>query len=149
MQHPCQSGNERLSRFSIRRLWGPVSLMVVISLFSGTPGVQLGEWSFIGIDKLGHLLVFGLLGVAWLRVLMAQAGTHFQALVLAVALTTAFGAFDELHQYLNPDRYFEWADLLADFSGALLAGTLYWRWSLFRSVLEVKIRPPAILRSSD
>ncbi|MEX0331341.1 MAG: VanZ family protein [Puniceicoccaceae bacterium] len=130
-------------------LWGPVSLMLAISLFSGTPGVQLGQWSFIGIDKLGHLLVFGLLGVAWLRVLNNYVSNKGWALFLAVALTTAFGALDELHQYLNPDRYFEWADLLADFSGALLAGTLYWRWSLFQSVLEVKIRQPSVLRSAD
>lgn len=123
--------------------------MVTISVFSGTPGVQLGAWSFTGVDKLGHLLVFGLLGVAWFRGLQAFGLTGLRALVGAVALTTAFGALDEAHQYLNPDRYFEWADLLADFSGALLAGFLYWQWPLFRWVLEVKIRPPVVLRSTD
>ena len=123
--------------------------MVAVSLFSGTPGVQLGEWSFIGVDKLGHLLVFGLLGVAWLRCLEAFGYKGFTALALSVALTTAFGLADELHQYHNPMRYFEWADLAADFAGSLLAGFLYWRWRLFRSVLEIKFSRATVLRSAD
>jgi VanZ family protein len=133
----------------IRKLWGPILLMVAISLFSGSAGVQLEGWSFVGIDKLGHLAVFGLLGVAWVRWLLQMGYGQAMVFLLAVVLTTLFGFSDELHQYLNPLRTFEWADLMADFSGAAIASALYLKTPFFKSFLELKIVDFGRLRSSD
>jgi hypothetical protein len=123
--------------------------MTAISLFSGSAGVQLGDWSFVGIDKLGHLAVFGLLGIAWTRALQPLRKPANGTWLLAVCLTGGFGLLDELHQYTNPLRYFEWADLLADIAGAALAAGLYLKAGPFRRLLEVDLRAVLRLRSAD
>lgn len=129
------------------RLWVPLFMMAGISLLSGSAGVQLGSWSFVGMDKLGHLVIFGLLGIAWARCLPLGAEHRLGTLLVATGLTAFFGLLDELHQYTNPLRYFEWADLVADFAGALLAATAYLYLAPLQALLEVKIRRPARLNS--
>lgn len=124
-------------------------MMVVISLFSGSAGVQLGDWSFVGIDKLGHLAVFGLLGIAWCRVLRPFRASPQGTWLLAVCLTGGFGLLDELHQYANPLRYFEWADLLADVAGAALAAGIYQAIPSVRTLLELDLRAVLRLRSPE
>ena len=123
--------------------------MAAISLFSGSAGVQLEGWFFVEIDKIGHLAVFGLLGVAWVRWLLPAGYSKAKVFLLAVGLTTLFGFSDELHQYPNPLRTFEWADLIADFSGAAIASALYLRAPFFKSFLEIKIVDFGRLRSSE
>jgi len=119
----------------MKRIWVPVFMMLGISILSGSSGVQTGPISFVGIDKLGHFIVFGLLGIAWIRTFNRQ-GTGFG---LAVVLTTLFGLLDEWHQFYNPERYFEWADLAADFIGAVVFSTSYCRIPALRKVLEREI----------
>jgi len=136
-------------RVDLSRLWVPVFIMVGISILSGSAGIQTGGWSFVGMDKLGHLVVFGLLGIAWFRCFDNENVPGRTRLLYAIALTTAFGMADEAHQYHNPSRTFEWADLLADFIGAVLAGTLYWRVSALRNLLEVKLGQVSRLPSSS
>ena len=126
-------------RLQLQRLWVPLFMMVGISILSGTAGVQMGSWSFVGIDKLGHLVVFGLLGISWARVPETGHGSRMGILAAAVLLTTGFGLVDELHRYQNPLRYFEWADLAADFAGALVAAALYLGNPRLRGLLERKI----------
>jgi VanZ family protein len=115
-------------------------MMVGISLLSGSAGVQMGPLSFAGIDKLGHLVVFGLLGIAWARCLLSAAWSRPRRLVTAVLLTTLFGLADEVHQYTNPQRYFEWADLTADFVGALLATGAYLWIQPLQALLELNFK---------
>jgi hypothetical protein len=122
------------------RLWVPLFMMVGISLLSGSAGVQMGPLSFTGIDKLGHLVVFGLLGIAWARCLPAAAWTRPRRLLAATLLATLFGLLDEIHQFTNPERYFEWADLAADFLGALLASGAYLWIGPLQALLEVNFK---------
>ena len=121
-------------------------MMLGISFLSGSAGVQMGPLSFVGVDKLGHLVVFGLLGVAWVRCFPPTAG-HFRRLILATALTAGFGLLDELHQYTNPERLFEWGDLAADFLGGLLATAAYLHIPALQALLEVKFKPFGRLKS--
>lgn len=121
------------------RLWVPVFMMVGISLLSGTAGPQVGSLSFTGMDKVGHLVVFALLGIAWARCLRLEHFTKATSWLLAVGLSTAFGLMDELHQYTNPVRLFEWGDLFADFLGACLGAALYLRVKRLRELLEMRI----------
>ncbi|NDV62512.1 hypothetical protein G0Q06_08625 [Puniceicoccales bacterium CK1056] len=143
---PTTAFSESLLAHAImHRAWVPVFMMIGISLLSGTAGVQVGAWSFVGIDKVGHFVVFGLLGIAWSRCLSSQLPAG-RRLLLATFLTTLFGFLDELHQFHNPERYFEWADLLADACGAfaLAASYLYIRpWQTF---LELDFRHFLLLR---
>lgn len=112
----------------------PIALALTVLNASGQ-GEVAGP-SFVGVDKLAHVLVFGLLAtlvarcpgpaLAWFPVLAAS----------------AFGGLDELRQSFTPGRFVELADWIADTSGALLAYLLYTRWTLYRTVLETPLRLP-------
>jgi VanZ family protein len=144
-----QDSEPASSRHAVRRsrLWVPLFMMVGISLLSGSAGVQMGPLSFTGIDKLGHLVVFGLLGIAWARCLSASAWSRRRRLLAATLLTTGFGLLDELHQFTNPQRYFEWADLAADFAGALFATAAYLWIGPLQALLEVNFKGAGRLMS--
>lgn len=139
MTKPAQPPASLSHRFHLKRLWVPVFVMSGISILSGTSGPQLGPVSFAGVDKLGHFIVFGLLGIAWARCFKGKPSKRFSRLVLAVVLTGLFGLLDELHQLQTPGRYFEWADLLADFMGALFWAASYLYLPRWRGFLEHKI----------
>ncbi|MEX0323393.1 MAG: VanZ family protein [Puniceicoccaceae bacterium] len=132
----------------LNRLWIPVFMMVGISILSGTAGVQVDSWSFVGIDKLAHFLVFGLLGIAWIRCLEGMTLSSPKKLLIAVGLTTLFGMADEFHQAHNPLRTFEWADAIADFVGAIFWVSCYIWIGFFRKLLEIKIYHFPRLRST-
>lgn len=135
--------------FVIKHLWAPFFIMIGISILSGSAGIQTGGWSFTGMDKVGHLVVFGMLGVAWIRCLDEHVMVQSRRWAVAVVLTVLFGLGDELHQYQNPLRTFEWADLLADLVGAMLATFLYLRYEWIQKILEFKIGESLRLRSAD
>ena len=42
-----------------------------------------------------------------------------------MAIIFSFGLTIEIVHYFHPYRYFEWADLLANFLGIILARTIY------------------------
>jgi hypothetical protein len=135
-------------RLDTGRIWVPLFMMTGISILSGSAGVQTGGWSFTGIDKLAHFLVFGLLGIAWARVFPAASFPAARRLFLATGLTFLFGLLDELHQYRNPLRTFEWADLAADLAGGLAWSALYIRVGAMRELMEIEFRQVLRLRSS-
>ncbi len=140
-------------RVRLKRLWAPVFIMVGISILSGSAGIQTKGWFFVGMDKVAHLLVFGMLGIAWIRCFNDQSVSRGTRLVYAILFTTAFGMIDELHQYHNPLRTFEWADLLADFTGSVLASGIYLSFAPIRGLLETEIgqylRLPFIKKNPD
>ena len=55
-------------------------------------------------------------------------------------LVSLFGITDEWHQSFTPGRAVEFADWVADTSGAVLAVTLYLRWGWYRRLLETPLR---------
>ncbi len=146
MQTVCQKQIKMKNFLMPGRLWAPVFMMAGISILSGTAGVSAGPLSFAGIDKLAHLLVFGLLSVAWVRTFPGEFLRPVHRLLLAVLATTLFGLADELHQLGNPLRTFEWADLGADFVGSLLGALGYLQISWWRAFLEVEIKDALRLR---
>jgi hypothetical protein len=131
--------NSFLDHAILPRVWVPVFMMIGISLLSGSAGVQVGAWSFVGIDKVGHFVVFGLLGIAWSRSLSTRLPAS-RRLLLATFLTALFGLLDELHQFHNPERYFEWADLLADAFGAFVLAASYLYLRPLQTFLELDFR---------
>lgn len=138
--NPFRSDLKKLrQRYVLGRIWVPAFMMLGISLLSGTAGVQMGSFSFVGVDKVGHFVVFGLLGIAWCRC-VAPCRARWTRLCLAILLTTGFGLLDELQQFHNPERYFEWADLLADACGAITASALYTYIMPLQQLLELDFR---------
>jgi VanZ family protein len=86
------------------------------------------------IDKIGHGLVYGLLAT-----LLVRNGFFFKRVWLAVVFVSLFGISDEWHQSFTPGRSVEFADWVADTSGATLAVALYAVWGWYRRLLETSI----------
>ncbi len=118
----------------------PIALALTVLNASGQ-GEVAGP-SFVGVDKLSHFLVFGLLATLVARC-PGPAVAWFP--VLAVS---AFGGLDEFRQSFTPGRFVEFADWVADTAGALVAYVLYTRWTLYRTVLETPLRLPGLRRST-
>jgi VanZ family protein len=77
-------------------------------------------------DKLGHSSLYGVFGVFIVHALTKPRGlTKISRGLLAVGLAAFYGATDEWHQSFVPGRTAEWADLLADFTGAALGVSAY------------------------
>lgn len=111
-------------------------MATTILFASGTAGPSLQPLDWLpSKDKLGHFLVFGLLATHLLRALPPRPGRA----VLVIAGVALFGLLDETRQRLRPDRFFEWADVVADALGAVVATTLYARSRRWRQVLSRRL----------
>lgn len=73
-------------------------------------------------DKVVHAIMFGgLCGVVSLGMRRSDRNASWWSLIaIPILFATAYGVTDEIHQTYVPDRTFEYADLLADFSGACI-----------------------------
>ena len=94
------------------------------------------------LDKVAHLSVFAAL--AWAMDLALQQnrpGLPMYKRHMVVFMAVSFwGATDEWHQSFTPGRSVEFADWLADTSGAALATLLYLHWGWYRRLLETPLR---------
>lgn len=117
---------------------GPVFLMATIFTFSGQANPNVPLPSFIGFDKLGHLLVFGLLATSILRSL-PDFLKPFHAFLIAWVATSLFGIADELHQSTTPGRTLDLYDWTADTLGAFIASFVYLYWPRYRKWLEWRV----------
>ncbi len=98
--------------------WVPVVLWIgVILTATSVPSVPAPRTT--GADKLGHFLLYFVLGVLTMRALWGSApiGRTVAGTIAALAI---FAAADEWHQRFIPRRSAEVADWIADISGASL-----------------------------
>jgi len=100
--------------------WATVMVVLVLSLLP--PGPHLPD---TGWDKSNHLLAFSVLAVLGLR---SYPGSP-AALLLGLL---AYGGLIEGLQSLTPDRFAEWADVVADAAGLFLGWGLAAGWSRWR-----------------
>lgn len=130
---PTPTTSDRPGSISNRAVLWPLVLMVVIFLASSQSKVAAPNVG--GIDKFGHFIVYGWLGVLWARVPWV---TRLKPLGVWSAVTVAslYGITDEFHQSFTPGRGVEVADWMADTVGALVAVTIYARWHGLRRWLE-------------
>ena len=91
-----------------------------------TPGI-LPEW--LPTDKIGHFGIFAVLGA-----FLYMAGL---SPLVAIAITSLYGVFDEIHQLFVPGRSTEVGDWVADTlggaAGVAVAHYLAGRWGLGRA----------------
>jgi VanZ family protein len=98
--------------------WGPAAIwaavLFLLSSVSDSPGV---DWLPIG-DKIGHLVLYGVMGaaLAWRRWSSRGRLTHYFYLVLGLL----YAVSDEWHQSFVPGRDASLLDLTADGLGLLL-----------------------------
>jgi len=99
--------------------------MGLIFFLSAQPKLPEVIFLFDGIDKLFHAGAYGVLG---LLVSYALGVSSRRAALVAVALSSLYGASDELHQYFVPGRSCDVFDWLADTSGAAVAVAMLGVW---------------------
>jgi VanZ family protein len=130
---PSSTISKPLGTISYRAVFWPLVLMAVIFFASSNSTIATPNVS--GIDKFGHFIVYGWLGVLWARV---QWVTRLKPLGVwsAVVIASLYGITDEFHQSFTPGRGVEFADWMADTVGALVAVTIYARWHGLRRWLE-------------
>lgn len=135
--HPLQS------RVLLWRWVYPAALGMMVVMASGRS--QMAAPSIVNIDKLGHFSIFGLLATLVLR----APGIRFWWMALLVV--SVFGASDEIRQSFTPGRFMEFADWVADTTGALVAVLLYTFWPWYRRLVERPLcfRWRAVLRPSS
>jgi len=106
------------------RFAAPVAVMAVLWWLSSTPdlGTGLEDWDLL-LRKAGHAAAYATLAVSWAWALGRE---H---LALALALTVAYAALDELHQSWVPTRHGSALDVALDVAGALLGLLALHRWS--------------------
>lgn len=98
-----------------------------------TSSVSLPSYS----DKLIHFIVFGLLClmICW-TLFSVKIGRKWRyKIILAIGITSLYGASDEFHQFFTPNRSVEIFDWLADTSGAITAGFV---WQMITSKWQRK-----------
>jgi len=113
------------------RWFWPIILAFTIFHASGQGSVAAPD--VINIDKIGHFGVFGLLATLIAR---TQPSSRWWVGVLVASL---YGICDEFRQSLTPGRSVEFADWVADATGAAFAVTVYAKWDLYRRVMELKL----------
>lgn len=114
-------------------LWAPVvAYMAVIFYSSSQPDMPLPP----GLaDKPTHSLGYMVLSILFVRALAGGLPARITpaTALLAVVLTTAYGATDEIHQMYVPGRFADWNDLAADALGAVLGALVCWLWGILFS----------------
>ena len=112
---------------SWRCYWAPFAWAAVLFVLSSIPDlhppIHISRWD----DKYGHILIYIPLGFLLMRSLMSSSRQIAirRLAVLAVLLGTAYGIFDELHQYFVPGRSTDWLDVAADCLGTILGSIIY------------------------
>ena len=117
---------------NIRAYLWPVLLVIVIFVCSGSDNLATPDLGLqFHIDKLAHILVFGLVATSILRTPKFK-DLSLRSMLTAALITSVYGACDEFRQSLTPTRSIEFADWLADTFGAFVAVAFYakWHWYL-------------------
>lgn len=125
---------------AVKRFFPPAVVMVTIFVLSHQPGDNLPLPALPGIDKVAHMVVYGLLAAALIRAFGQRMRQLRPGLVvmLTVLCCLVYGITDEFHQSFIPGRFVSGLDVLADTVGALLVGVAW--LILRRSVIADDIK---------
>jgi VanZ family protein len=125
-----------MNRFSSDMIW-PLCIAGTVFVVSGRSQVAVPDVGF-SIDKLAHVVVFGMLAISIVR--LPQLREHgWRGALIAAALTAGYGALDETRQSFTPGRSVEMLDLLADAVGAVAGVVLYEGSGFTRAFLELPV----------
>lgn len=105
----------------------PVLWAALIFILSAQPSLPKTGPSIPHLDKLAHLVMYGVLGYFTTRALRRAHNLPLPtAIPLAILIAALYGASDEWHQSFVPPRTPSLADWLADVTGATLAQLVHW-----------------------
>jgi hypothetical protein len=115
-------------------LWlPPVLYLAAIFWISSQPHPFLQTPGFSGADKVAHAVAYAILGLLLCRAYRGSGIPGGAAFALALLTASLYGASDEWHQSLVPNRAADSQDWLADSVGAA-AGAGAWLVLLARRV---------------
>jgi len=119
----------------LRHHMGPLGWLLAFVLLAGAIfiealyGPTIDNRIIPNLDKIVHVLVFGLLAFLLLRYLRSIGLSNNWRILLGVGLTiTVMGVLDEWLQSMVPGRTASPMDVLADVAGAGFAAFLYFLW---------------------
>ena len=119
-----------------RHIIWPFAIAFAIFMASGTKDLAAPDFGFdFSYDKVAHLLVFGLLATAVLRIPRIF-NNGWRGVGIAILLISLYGVLDEYRQSFTAGRYVELDDWIADTLGAILASIVYYKWHWYRRLLE-------------
>ena len=99
-----------------------LTYMGLIYFLSSLSGDRLPGLSH-GLDKIVHTCVYAVLSFLYFHSL-SSSGIKRHCFLIALLLTFIYALSDEFHQYHVPGRYASAGDLIADFIGAFIGGSL-------------------------
>ena len=118
-------------KFSWQKLysyWFPLfSYMGLIFYTSSIPEERLIIPEIWNIDKVIHIVEYGILGVLWFRVIGLAWEKSQKVVIIAFTITFLYGISDEFHQYFVPGRNADIYDAIANGIGAWLGIWFYKR----------------------
>lgn len=98
--------------------WAPVVAWACVILISTSlPGAAVPAGP-PGMDKVGHFVMYAVLGLFSIRAALSGAESGLRTLALTLGAIAVFAAIDEWHQELVPTRAPDVADWAADLAGA-------------------------------
>ena len=122
---------------TVLRLVPMLAVMGTIFILSGTPGDRLSLSVLPGIDKLAHMVAYGILALTTLFAFSEERRRNHRKMVilLTVVFCVAYGISDEFHQAFVPGRSPSILDIVADCAGAVTATVFYVMWRDRRGTL--------------
>ncbi len=113
-------------------IWG----LIILYLSSG-PGIQLPPsfWDFIAIDKVGHLVFYGVLAflIAYGFYKIGNQSINKKMLFISLIVSSIYGICLEFMQYsFFPNRFFEILDIIANISGSII-GILFFKYIYYKT----------------
>jgi VanZ family protein len=111
-------------------LWGP-PVLYMAAIFWASAQSDLSPPGGL-TDKPTHSIGYALLGVLFVRALAGGLPTRISpgVALLGIALTTAYGITDEIHQWFVPGRFADVNDVAADAIGGAIGAALCWLWGI-------------------
>jgi VanZ family protein len=106
--------------------WLPVIVWAgVIFAFSSQPTGQVShvDWQDFVVKKTAHLVVYGIFTILLFRAFRLYKINIGNSVVLAVLISTIYGASDEFHQSFTPGREPRFRDVAIDAVGSVI--TIY------------------------
>ena len=133
----ADSKGAKLTGDGRRRAFWTIFVAALIFACSSVPNIEAPTPEIPHLDKIAHLLIYGLLATLIFRNRPFLSRGSSGALA-AVALAVLYGATDEIHQSFT-GRTCDTMDLLADAVGAAMAVFMYAKISFYRKFLEAEI----------
>ena len=104
--------------------WAAVAWAAGIALLSHLPEPPAPGPEFPLKDKVGHLLLYAVLGFLSAAAAARPGRRRRTVLAIAVVVAAVYGIVDEVHQSFVPERAFELADIAADVLGGFLGAAI-------------------------